>query len=559
MTPRPRRLVVGAALVVVVGVAAGAVATAGGGLIAWQTPSSSGGSLPAPHYVDDTAGSGVDHTFATLEDIGVGGGVAAFDCDGDRKPDLYVAGGTGAAELYRNASAVGGPLRFEPVGDAVTDISNVVGAYPLDVDGDGIGDLAVLRAGGVQLLRGLGGCRFEAANERWNFDGGDGWVTAFSATWERDGLLPTLAVGNYLRLDAKGPATYACDDDLLVRPAAGAATYAAPTALTPGFCALSMLFSDWDRSGRRDLRVSNDRHYYDFVTGGEQLWRMEPGIAPRAYTAADGWVQMQIWGMGIASADLTGDGYPEVYLTNQGENRLQTLAASPATPSYVDIGLKRGANATFPYARDTTLPSTSWHDQFEDVNDDGHVDLFVAKGSIGQQAAYAIRDPSDLLIGRADGTFVEGAGDAGLLEFDPGRGAALADFNLDGLPDLVEVKLDRPLRVWRNVGAGDGTTPRRLGTWLDVDLTEPGPNRDAIGAWVEVRVGDVVQRREVTVGGGHASGTLGWLHFGLGGAQGADVRVTWPDGAVGAWQTVDANRFELLARDASPQRWTPGS
>ena len=34
---------------------------------------------------------------------------------------------------------------------------------------------------------------------------------------------------------------------------------------------------------------------------------------------------MQIWGMGIASYDLTGDGYPEVYLTSQGDNKLQTL------------------------------------------------------------------------------------------------------------------------------------------------------------------------------------------------------------------------------------------
>ena len=36
--------------------------------------------------------------------------------------------------------------------------------------------------------------------------------------------------------------------------------------------------------------------------------------------------------MGIASQDLTGDGYPEVYLTSQGDNKLQTLADGPARP-----------------------------------------------------------------------------------------------------------------------------------------------------------------------------------------------------------------------------------
>ena len=99
---------------------------------------------------------------------------------------------------------------------------------------------------------------------------------------------------------------------------------------TPGCCTLSILFSDWDRSGQRDLRMTNDRHYYR--DGEEQLWRVAPGEPPRLYTDADGWQPLQIWGMGIASQDLTGDGLPEVFLTSQGDNKLQTLAdgAGPA-------------------------------------------------------------------------------------------------------------------------------------------------------------------------------------------------------------------------------------
>ena len=90
-----------------------------------------------------------------------------------------------------------------------------------------------------------------------------------------------------------------------------------------------MLFSDWDRSGRRDLRVSNDRHYYTDGEGPAVAGRA--GQPPRLYTAADGWVTMQIWGMGIASYDVTGDGYPDVFLTSQGDNKLQTLTAGPAS------------------------------------------------------------------------------------------------------------------------------------------------------------------------------------------------------------------------------------
>ena len=76
--------------------------------------------------------------------------------------------------------------------------------------------------------------------------------------------------------------TYGCADNELFRPAAtGDAGYGPPIALSPGYCTLSILFSDWDGSGRRDLRVTNDRHYYATV-GSDQLWRVAPGEAPRA-------------------------------------------------------------------------------------------------------------------------------------------------------------------------------------------------------------------------------------------------------------------------------------
>ena len=66
----------------------------------------------------------------------------------------------------------------------VTDLTAVTGAYPLDVDSDGHTDLAVLRVGEDVVLRGLGDCRFERANEALGLDGGDTWTVAFSATWE---------------------------------------------------------------------------------------------------------------------------------------------------------------------------------------------------------------------------------------------------------------------------------------------------------------------------------------------------------------------------------------
>jgi enediyne biosynthesis protein E4 len=360
-------------------------------------------------------------------------------------------------------------------------------------------------------------------------------------------------VGNYLSLDSDPAAgRIACADNHLIRPVPGLDRYAPTMTLTPGWCALSILFSDWDRSGRRDLRVSNDRHYYE--EGEEQLWRIVTGEPPRLYTAAEGWMSLQIWGMGIASHDLTGDGYPEVFLTSQADNKLQTLVDGPAQPRYGDIALRRGVTAARPFAGDETLPSTAWHAEFQDVNNDALIDLFIAKGNVFAMPDYAQQDPSNLLLGQLDGTFREAAVEAGTLSFDRGRGAALADFNLDGLLDLIEVNYGAPVRVWRNVGLGDATSPRSMGHWLAIQLEQADANRAAIGSWVEVRAGDRVDRREVTIGGGHAGGQLGWIHFGLGESEAAEIRVQWPDREMGPWLRLDANQFAVIERGASEPR-----
>src|SRR5206468_2886349 len=444
--------------------------------------------LGAPRFVDEAASAGIDHVYGGGFGHAVGGGAAVLDCDGDGKPDLYLSGGSGSAALYRNDSQVGGALRFTHLIGAATDLIGVNGAYPIDIDGDGITDIVVLRNGENVLLRGRGGCRFERANERWGLD-----LTASATT----------------------------------------------------------LFSDWNRSGRSDLRVSNDEQYYLPSDGQEQLWRVAPREAPSLYTADDGWVTVQIQGMGIASYDLTGDGYPEVFLTSQADNRLQTLTLGPSHPTYRDIGRRRGVNAAQPFTGGDTRPSTAWHDEFADVNNDSFIDLFIAKGNVTEQADYAQIDPSNLLLGQADGTFREAADAAGILNFYRGRGAALADFNLDGMLDLIVVNYGGPVRLWRNVGTGDAAHPRAMGNWLALRVLQSAPNVDAIGAWVEVRIGDRILRRELTVGGGHAGGQLGWVHFGIGDATGADIRIAWPGGETGPWLHAAANQFVTARRGSS--------
>lgn len=517
--------------------------------------------MDVPLMEQQAAAAGIAHIYSGSWEYFVGGGAAGFDCNGDRFPDLALAGGERRAALYINRSRAGGDLRFEQIDFGIpdSDLEKVTGIYPVDIDNDGHRDLVLLRVGGNTLLKGGPDCRFTNANRAFAFDGGRAWTTAFAATFEKDNAFPTLAFGNYVDRTAPGSPWGTCHDNVLMRPSAtDKPDYAEPETMTPGYCTLSMLFTDWNRSGTPALRVTNDRHYYR--DGEEQLWRIEPGKAPRPYRRADGWRRINIWGMGIAEGDIDADGYPEYALTSMGDTKLQTLdeEAEEGRPVYRDIAFERGATAHRPYTGADLRPSTGWHSEFADFNNDGLLDLYIAKGNVEAMPDFADFDPDNLLLGRHDGTFVE-AGEASGVGLDRrGRGAVIADFNLDGALDLVVVNRMAPASVFRNRGGRVPWGARPMGNWLQVELQQDGANRDAIGATILVKSGNETRLRKVQVGGGHASGHSGFIHIGTGVAERAQIRVQWPDGEWSAAYRVFANNFVVIRRgEARARYWYP--
>ena len=258
--------------------------------------------------------------------------------------------------------------------------------------------------------------------------------------------------------------------------------------------------------------------------------------------------------MGIASYDLTGCGYPDYFLTSMADQKLQRLdrpaSGGPPKPAYNEVAYPMGLSAARPYAGGDVRPSTGWHAQFEDVNNAGLADLFIAKGNVSEMPDFAQKDPNNLLMQKRDGKFVEMGDVAGIASYAQARGAALADFNLDGAIDLLVVDRNAPSRLWRNDTPG-------IGHWIEIKAEQDGANRDAIGGWIELRCGERVQRRELTIGGGHAGGPLTWTHFGLGDAVTAEVRVVWPDGQADDWRPAAGDAFYVVRRGGGLERWTP--
>ena len=127
---------------------------------------------------------------------------------------------------------------------------------------------------------------------------------------------------------------------------------------------------------------------------------------------------------------------------------------------------------------------------------------------------------------QANGTFNEAGLTAGVASVERSRGAAVADFDLDGRLDILVSNRRAPMEIYRN-------ETQNTGHWIGVKLIQGGGNINAIGA--RVTVGRDIQ--QVYIGGGHAGGQALPLHFGLGSSAEVSITVEWPDGVVQVYNT----------------------
>lgn len=176
------------------------------------------------------------------------------------------------------------------------------------------------------------------------------------------------------------------------------------------------------------------------------------------------------WGMGVAIADYDNDGWPDIYVTNWGKNRLYH---NNHDGTFTDLAEKAGV----------TLGNWSTGATFGDYDGDGKLDLFVA-GYVhfdrnhlpvaeqsgvpntyctfrGEEVSCGPRglkgEPDHLFHNNGDGTFTDVSEKAGVADKAGyyGLGAVFADINNDGKPDLIVGNDSTPNYLYLN--KGDGT------------------------------------------------------------------------------------------------------
>jgi hypothetical protein len=308
---------------------------------------------------------------------------------------------------------------------------------------------------------------------------------------------------------------------------------------------LGVVCADFDGDGWPDIYVANDG-------AANLLWRnngngtfREAALLSGAAYSADGVARA---GMGVTAGDFDSSGNESVFVTNlarEGATLFRNNGRGEFTDSTMTFGLYR---PTYPY--------TGFGVQWFDYDNDGRPDLFIANGAVTSMESlrgtpYPFNQ-RNLLLHNDGAAFRETSAEAGpaFQLSEVGRGAAFGDIDNDGDIDIVVSNNNGPARLLLNE-----TSPR--GKWLELRLQGVRCNRDGIGARAAVVVSNQkpVWRR-VHSDGSYLSASDMRVHFGLVQTPQSlvQVLVDWPDGLHEKWNDVRANSIVTLREGSGARR-----
>jgi enediyne biosynthesis protein E4 len=289
---------------------------------------------------------------------------------------------------------------------------------------------------------------------------------------------------------------------------------------------LGVGFADYDGDGFTDIFVSNDgMQQYLFHNNGNGTFS-EVGMEAGAALSEDG---RRMSGMGVVFQDYDNDGRPDIMVTLL-PREIYSVYHNDGGGSFSYRSLETGLGVL-------SSGSSGWSIGLEDFDNDGWKDLFVAQAHVLDNVESI--DPSlhyrdvPLLAMNRNNRFERV--DSGVTTPVAARGAAFGDLNNDGWQDVVMTCLGGHPQVLMNNGAKSSSKAH----WLVITLRGTRSNRDGYGARVEVNG----QTRFATSTVGYLSASDKRLHFGLGTAEKAKVEIVWPSGIRQTVNDVHADQF----------------
>jgi enediyne biosynthesis protein E4 len=286
--------------------------------------------------------------------------------------------------------------------------------------------------------------------------------------------------------------------------------------------------TDINNDGWMDLFVSNDTEA-NFLFKNVKGERFEEIGFTAGVAYGEGGKARS--GMGVDSADVDQDGWMDLFVSNLSqeyyalyENRHDETFDDKAGPSGI--------------AQATEFMS-GWGMKFFDYDNDGNLDLIIANGHPDDliekiHPNVGFREPLLLFHSYPQRLRNVSASSGPLFaKRFSARGLALGDFNNDGAVDvLVSMNDSAPILLRNDAGVKNH--------WLGLNLVGTKSNRDAIGARITYKAGDLQRSRMKVGGGSYLSSHDPRMVLGLGQRTKMNwIEVKWPGPATAVERFTD--------------------
>lgn len=524
------------------------------------------------------AGGATNYFFPAI--MSAGGAFLDFDADGDldillidggewpRADDAMNANREGSASVDRQRTQC--RLFRQDEGFKFHDVSKAAGLNLLgygmgaavgDVNNDGFPDIYITCFGSDHLFVNQRDGTFEDQTHSANIENERWGASAVFFDYDRDGWLD-LFVTNYVDYDPAqaclthnglqdfcNPAMFARTSDKLFRNVTGQVRVITKNdsakvpsisfedvSVTSGIAmkagaGLGVVSADFNSDGWPDIYVANDGHAnFLWLNQRDGTFREEAVLSGVAYDR----LGKGQGSMGLALGDVNHDQQPDLLVTNlDGENNAfyLTLPEGGFEESSVNTRISS-----------VSFPRTGFGTALIDVDHDSDLDMLVANGRVRRRADAAVntdsarsatdfwspyQEANDLLLNDGSGRFTPVmSGSDGFLAMR-GPSRALATGDVDN---------DGDLDLLVTVVGGRARLLRNIspksGHWLMIRAVLPkSGNRDAFGAQVTIIRGDQRWVSRIATGASYLTATDPRLHFGLGEVSQVDaIDVVWPDG-----------------------------
>ena len=523
-----------------------------------------------------------------------GGGVAVGDINNDGLLDLFFTSNQNPSRLYLNM----GNFKFKDI----TDEAGIkhfggwtTGAVMADVNGDGLTDIYVCRAGYIPkegtenlLFINNGNLSFSEEAAKYGIDDRGLSISASFFDFDCDGDLD-LYVMNYPYFDGDPLSFFFYeikpDDELtsdrLYENMDGVFKNVSSVAGLPveKGAGLGLVVTDINLDGWPDIYVANDllANDYVYINQGNGTFINEND---RLFT------KNSFFSMGCDIADVTNNGLPDIFVADMAPSshyrRNVMLNQSPINYYF----LQSKYNKTIQYGRNVLQQNRngkfselaemlgiarsdwSWSALFADFDNDRYKDLFIANGmkrDVGnmdfEMLMYQEEDEviytkdfqamlnnypkhyalNCIFKNNPTGRWQPKMEEWGLNQAINSQGAAYADLNNDGLMDLIVNPTDTFILIYKNNGIPGHN-------YLSIKVKGKNKNTMSLGTKAWLYYGGQQQYAELTNARGFQSSSQPRLHFGLGTVSTIDSMViVYPLGDYDVLYNIEANQELTLS------------